>query len=324
MVEVLTYKSFSARRTTNQTPTPSPIHQAMPVVRRNGVASQPNPAVIIPVRCSTPEHGKLLQRLLSILQRQGARLIAVNDGSRFWPELPPSVEVVTFDETRGPAAARNAGIRVALASEANPVLMTDSDCIPADSWVQEAVQGFIENPFIHALSGTTVSHGATWFDGYHDINGTLNGRRFKGTNLLLYGPTCNLAVSQTVARDIAFDETFHSAACEDIDFCFRLLHAGYRLIHRRSMLVRHDFQFERNRPFSNTARFVRQFKKYASAEATLLTNQPEYHFHFGQTEEISNVDNLNGHRATNRLTPPTTVSAVVNHGSTPTSSRSTS
>jgi glycosyltransferase involved in cell wall biosynthesis len=289
----------------------------MPLVTRNAVAPQPNPTVIIPVRCSTRHDGAMLQRLLTILRGQTVRIIVINDGSTFWPALPQCADVITFPKSRGPAAARNAGIQAALAAGANPILMTDSDCVPAETWVSEAVQGFIENPFIHAISGKTVSLGATWFDQYHDINGTLNGRRFKGSNLLLYGPTCNLAISQALARATAFDESFHSAACEDIDFCFRFLHAGYRLIHRPTMVVRHDFQFAPDHLFANTTRFVRQFKKYASAEAALLVNHPEYHSQFGRTEEISNANDLNGHSISNRFSLSTRISPAVHCESPP-------
>lgn len=110
------------------------------------------------------------------------------------------------------------------------------------------------------FSGKTVSSGTTWFDTYHDINGTLNGRMFKRSAVLLYGPTCNLAISQAAAKEITFDECFKNAACEDIDFCFRLLGAGYRLVHRESMLVRHDYQFRAGAFFANVARFIRQFR----------------------------------------------------------------
>ena len=298
LVEVLTYKTSTGWRRGKPPMPAESILQARPTIIRNDVVPDSTPGVVIPAKCSSPKDGKLLQRLLDALRGQKAKVIVVNDGSSFWPNLPTAQTVLTFSESRGPAAARNAGIKAAVAVGANPILMTDADCIPAPTWVEDAVQGFVENPYIHAISGKTVSHGPSWFDAYHDINGTLNGRRFKGTHILLYGPTCNFAISQTVARATTFDEQFKHAACEDIDFCYRLLTAGYRLVHRDTMLIQHDYQFQPSRLVANTVRFIRQFKRYASAEAVLLSNHPSYHFHFGQTEEIANATGLNGHQKT--------------------------
>ena len=101
-----------------------------------------------------------------------------------------------------------------------------------------------DSPYIHCFSGRTDSSNSTWFDKYHEINGTLNGRCFKRTSILLYGPTCNFAISRRVAEDFRFDDSFPDAACEDIDFCFRLMQQGFRTIHRCSMVVRHDYQYE--------------------------------------------------------------------------------
>ena len=61
---------------------------------------------------------------------------------------------------------------------------------------------------------------------------------------------------------------------------------GFRTIHRRSMVVRHDYQYEHGRFVTNATRFVRQFRKYAKAEAVLLAKFPDYYPYFGQTEEI--------------------------------------
>ena len=52
------------------------------------------------------------------------------------------------------------------------------------------------------------------------------------------------------------------------------------------MVVRHDYQYEHGRFVTNAARFVRQFRKYAKAEAVLLAKFPDYYPYFGQTEEI--------------------------------------
>jgi len=108
---------------------------------------------------------------------------------------------------------------------------------------------------------------------------------------LLYGPTCNLAITRHLAERLRFDESFPNAACEDIDFCFRLLQQGFRAIHRQSMVVNHDYQYEHGDWVSNLGGFVRQFRKYAQAESILVAKFPNYYPYFGQTQEIGRYKN---------------------------------
>ena len=298
VIEVVAYKTTSSRPPVAPVNLVASILQMKPVVTRNRIDHFSNPAVVIPVRCTSAADTALLLRLLANLQQQNAKVIVINDGSPYWPDLPPRIQVLSHAQTKGPAAARNTGIQAALAMGANPILMIDSDCVPNSDWVAQATQGFIENPYIHAISGNTISLGGTWFDKYHDLNGTLNGRRFKGTNILLYGPTCNLAISRTVAEKCSFDETYKKAACEDIDFCYRVMEAGFRITHRSTMMIQHDFQFQPGRFMVNVLRFIRQFKKYASAESALLGKFPAYHPHFARTEEISSEGFQNMEHAT--------------------------
>lgn len=286
VLEVAAYRLSKTGRINARPPKARSILELQPTILRNGVTRQTGAVVIIPARCSTSGQADLLQRSVATLLQQPAKVIVVNDGSPLWPQLPSAVEVLNNPSSKGPAASRNRGLDAALNSQAGVVLFTDSDCRPEPNWVSEVVGGFVENPYIHCVSGRTDSANSTWFDRYHEINGTLNGRAFKRTSILLYGPTCNLAISRRVAEDFRFDESFPNAACEDIDFCFRLMQQGFRTIHRRSMLVKHDYQYERGRFIANTVRFVKQFRKYARAEAILLAKCPDYFPYFGQTEEI--------------------------------------
>jgi len=286
VLELIAYKASKTGQVKARHPKTRSILELQPKVLRNGLTSQSRAVVVIPAKCSTEFQADLLRRAAGKILDQAATVIVVNDGSPLWPQLPSVVQVLNNPTSKGPAAARNQGLDAALDCKADVILFTDSDCIPESNWVSEAVSGFVENPYVHGLSGRTDSSNSTWFDKYHEINGTLNGRCFKRTSILLYGPTCNFAISRPVAANVRFDESFPDAACEDIDFCFRLMQQGFRTIHRRSMVVRHDYQYEHGRFVTNAARFVRQFRKYAKAEAVLLAKFPDYYPYFGQTEEI--------------------------------------
>jgi cellulose synthase/poly-beta-1,6-N-acetylglucosamine synthase-like glycosyltransferase len=282
----MAYRASSDKRTSHSNHNIQNVLDLQPKLMRNRVTATSQVAVVVPVFCRHRKAGRFVQRLAINLAKHNAKTVLVNDGSTYWPQVNSAVDVVTHVTTKGPAAARNSGIRRAIEQGAEVILMTDADCVPNHDWVGQAVFSFIKNPYIHALSGKTLSLNTTWFDRYHEINGTLNGRRFKDSTMLLYGPTCNLAITGHLARELEFDESFPSAACEDIDYCFRLLQNGYRLIYEEAMVIRHDFQYQHWNLVSNAWRFIRQFRKYGRAESMLLDRCPSYYAYFGQTIEI--------------------------------------
>lgn len=290
IIEVTAYGFFKAKRPEETAALACvPVLQLKPMLKKNGVTHDANAVVVVPARCQSRANCAQLERLMDKLVTQSASLIVVNDGSKRWPKLPTTVHQLAHSNSQGPAAARNTGIAYALNIGADMILMTDMDCVPDENWVSATRMAFCGNPYAHAFSGLTRSLNATWMDRYHDINGTLNGRRFNETQFLLYGPTCNLAISRELAQAVHFDESFRSAACEDIDFCFRALEQGFRVLHAREMVVRHDYQYRSWAWGQNLVKFVRQFGKYAQAEARLLAKCPDYHSFFGATTEISGV-----------------------------------
>lgn len=290
IIEVTAYGFFKRQRTDGETETTCvPVLQLKPILQKNGVTQDSKAIVVVPARCQSRVHCAQLERLIERLVIQTASLIVINDGSKRWPKLPKSVHQFAHSNSQGPAAARNTGIAQALKLGADFILMTDMDCVPDENWVSAARRAFQGNPYAHAFSGLTRSLNATWMDRYHDINGTLNGRRFRETPFLLYGPTCNLAISRALAQAVRFDESFRSAACEDIDFCFRALESGFRVLHSRDMVVRHDYQYRSWAWCLNLILFIRQFRKYAQAEASLLAKCPGYYALFGNTTEISSL-----------------------------------
>src|SRR3954447_6127168 len=53
----------------------------------------------------------------------------------------PSVHCISLDNKRGPAAARNAGWKIA---KGELILFTDDDCVPLFSWVENFVKAYRE------------------------------------------------------------------------------------------------------------------------------------------------------------------------------------
>ena len=167
------------------------------------------------------------------------------------------------------------------------IAFTDSDVILPVNWTENILKGFIGNREYQILSGKTISYRNTWFDFYHNINGTLNGRRFKNSKQLLYGPTCNLAIEAKILDNIRFSLEFPLAAGEDIEFCFRLLESGYNIGHVPNLVIYHDFGYKSLRFYKNKKSFIKQFVKYAKGEKVLLKCIPEYYHYMSETREIS-------------------------------------
>jgi GT2 family glycosyltransferase len=129
---------------------------------------------------------------------------------------------------------------------------------------------------------------------YHEINGTLNGRKFVGLDRLLYGVTANLAITATVAENVRFNEAFREPACEDVEFCFRANEKSFGIRQVPEMIVKHNYGYS-SHPFRNLKGFMKLFKKYGKAEKLLIENIPDLYAFFDRTEKISTLSTKSSH-----------------------------
>jgi hypothetical protein len=93
---------------------------------------------------------------------------------------------------------------------------------------------------------------------YHDVCGTLNGRRLEDGSLL-YGCTCNLSVD-IGAADLDFDASFPAAAFEDVEFCVRARKRGISLVYTPTAVVAHHYT-------GGLWGLYRQFRRYGMYES---------------------------------------------------------
>jgi GT2 family glycosyltransferase len=247
--------------------------------------SDPRLAVVVPIHARSAADARMAQRLVERIRAQTlapAQIIVVDDASPWSVEL--AAEVIRLPANRGPAHARNVGIHRALAASPAAVALTDMDCVPTVGWLQAAAAHFAEHPLAHGISGRTDAYDQSWLGRYHELNGTLNGRSLGDG--LLYGPTCNLVLRAEVCRDVAFDESFPTAAAEDIDFCLRARLRGWRFEHAAAVRVAHDFGYDGLSKPRKLNRIWRQFRRYAGGERRLLSAHPGYGRLFEVSEEI--------------------------------------
>lgn len=189
-------------------------------------AEPPQVSVVVPTR-NRPE---LLRRCLAALEKQ---------------TVPVEVVVVEDEEGRGPAWARNEGVRRA---EGEVVCFTDDDCAPAAGWA-EALAAPIRSGEVVATSGpVSMGEGATAADkaweaivGYLQVRAATPGTASPG-----FAVTANLAVRRSWLDRLPFDESFPAAAGEDRDWGERAMREGValryvpgaRIIHQSGMSTR--------------------------------------------------------------------------------------
>ena len=153
---------------------------------------------------------------------------------------------------RGPATARNLGIREATS---NLILFTDSDIVPQHDLVRQHLEWHNRNPQI----GAAVLGYVTWspeikatpFMRWYGEDGalfryrSLRGRPGKVGCHFFY--TCNLSLKTEFLRTGGqFDEDFKSAGYEDLELGYRLNKRGMRLLYNPAAIGYHyrRFSFE--------------------------------------------------------------------------------
>jgi GT2 family glycosyltransferase len=224
-------------------------------------------SVIVCTRNGRERIGACLDALAK--QTRAHETIVVDDGSDdgtadFVAEHFPWVKLLRLDPC-GLSAARNAG---AAAAGGEILAFTDDDCEPDAEWLQRLGRVFADGRFAaaggpnlpprpHTRHGAVVcaASGAPSHVMLDDVEAE-------------HLPGCNLAVTRAAFDAVGgFDTRFHTAG-DDVDFCWRLRDAGFRLGFSPGAFVWH-----RRRP--GIRAFLRQQWGYGHAERLLLAKHPQ-------------------------------------------------
>jgi len=182
-------------------------------------------------------------------------LLIVDDGStddtesmvRQFSKKSPIVIRYLRQANKGPAAARNLGIREA---RSNIILFTDSDIVPERELVSQHLEWHRNNP----QTSTAVLGYVTWppeikatpFMRWYGEEGALFAyRQLRGKREIDFHffYTCNLSLKTDFLRTCGqFDEDFKSASWEDTELAFRLHKAGLQLLYNPQAVAFH-YQF---------------------------------------------------------------------------------
>ena len=252
------------------------------------IPENPVVSIVIPAFVRTEKDKQNIVNLFNSIQKQTQKpdcVILIDDCSPADFICPNTVIYHRLPQNSGPAKARNVGKKIALDKSSDIIAFTDTDCILSENWLETICISLNKMKLTSILSGNTISYDKNWFGTYHNLNGTLNGRKFKNSEKLLYGTTANLAITKETAAKIDFSENFPLAAGEDIEFCFRANQQGFVIKYVQKMIVFHNYGYTRNF-YKNLQKFRNQFKKYGQGETTLVKEVPNYYAYFDKTEEI--------------------------------------
>lgn len=141
--------------------------------------------------------------------------------------------VVTQERRRGPAAARNAGVR---RTAAHVVAFTDADCTVEPDWLAQLVAP-LEDPRVGIAGGTILARRpanevARFGEAIHDHRKAIE----------LYRPPYVIGMSWASRRAViralrGFDERFRRV--QDVDLSYRMIQAGYLLVFVPEAVVYH-------------------------------------------------------------------------------------
>ncbi len=237
--------------------------------RPAGGPSHRDVTVVIPVRDNAPGLGRLVASL------RGLRVVVVDDGSAIPVDAgrlagaPDEVTVHRHDVSRGPAAARNTGLA---SCDTDFVAFLDSDVVPRRGWL-EALLGHFCDPAVGLVAPRIVALPGP--DGlvhrYEASHSSLDlGQREAPVvpyGMVSYVPSAAIVCRRRAIREVGgFDEKL--SAGEDVDLCWRLADAGFRLRYEPVAQVAHE---HRSRPMEWLSR--RCF--YGTSAAPLALRHPD-------------------------------------------------
>ncbi|GAB3355660.1 mycofactocin biosynthesis glycosyltransferase MftF [Modestobacter lapidis] len=205
--------------------------------------------VVVPVKDRTAGLARLLGALRADPGTAGCPVVVVDDGSADPTAVAAVVAefgagLVRHEEARGPAAARNAGLR---AVRTPAVAFLDSDCVPSTGWLPR-LAGHLADPRLALvaprIAGVPVDRPG-WVSRYEEVASALDMGPHPAAvtprSAVSYVPSAAL-VGRCSALGAGFDESMQVA--EDVDLVWRLVGAGWRVRYEPAAEVAHEHRGE--------------------------------------------------------------------------------
>ncbi len=223
--------------------------------------------VVVPVRDRPVELDRLLGALRAEPDTADVPVLVVDDGSVDPAAVTATAarhraRVLRHATARGPAAARNAGLR---AATTELVAFLDSDCVPLPGWAAPLV-GHTADPRLALVAPRITAlpaDGGGWVEPYEAAVSALDmgpdpAPVAPGT-AVSYLPSAAMVARRAALGD-GFDESMRVA--EDVDLVWRLVAAGWRVRYEPSAAVAHEHR-------SATGEWLRRRAFYGTGAALL-------------------------------------------------------
>ena len=214
---------------------------AHPVVRELPANPDPRHTYVIPVY----DRARQLDRLLTSIG-PGQSVIVVDDGSRR-PDLIKDIAdrhgatLAVLPGNAGPAAARNAGLRLV----GTPyVVFVDSDVVLPPDTVPLLLKHFTDprvGMAVPRITGLPTAAACGWLGQYESARSSLDlgaepAAVRPGTPVSWASTACSVARVDAMAD--GFDEGMRVG--EDVDLCWRLIQDGWRIRYEPSVRAEHE------------------------------------------------------------------------------------
>lgn len=220
-------------------------------------------SVIIPTHNGSLTIGSAIESLLrQTISPENFEIIIVDDAStdatahvveRYKAAYPSyHIRCLRFEVNRGPAAARNAGMRCALGSI---FFFTDDDCEVPALWIENHAAVYARNPEVAGVGGwyTPLARELresryqlfihVWYKFlFRDAYGSLEGKNiiFRGRSRFPAVNSGNLSVKKYVVGIVGgFDERFRAPGSEDVEFSNRVIQNELEMYYLPLMVTHH-------------------------------------------------------------------------------------
>jgi glycosyltransferase involved in cell wall biosynthesis len=206
---------------------------------------------------------------LAHLNYPNYEIILIDDGSTDQtPQIAPRYPSVRYirQDNKGLSAARNAGIA---AATGEIVAFTDSDCRADRDW-------------LHYLVSDMLAGGFTGMGGHNflppedsPVSAAVMASPGGPVHVMLtdreaeHIPGCNMAFYRSALQEIGGFDPIYRKAGDDVDICWRLQQAGYKIGFSHAGFVWHHRR-------ATVDAYLNQQRGYGEAEAMLARNHPEY------------------------------------------------
>ncbi|HEV3401792.1 MAG TPA: glycosyltransferase [Acidimicrobiales bacterium] len=232
--------------------------------------NRPAVTVVVPTYNRAPSLARLLDGLADCdVPPGGIELIVVDDGS-----TDGTADVVRRSKVgaryvrqanRGPAAARNAGWRLA---RGPLVAFTDDDTVPDRRWLVDLVDELHARPELAALGGAIRPLRRGLLADFVQLERLVDHGVDDGGGVR-YLVTANAAWRADALRAVGgFDERFPVAAGEDVDMSHRLVGRGGRLGVTSRAVVLHDHR-------TTVADLLRTYRRHGTSRQLLARRHVE-------------------------------------------------